>query len=53
MGKRLSGLKDKIEEIDTSVKENVKSKTFLTQHIQELWDTEKSNQRIIGIDRGR
>ena len=37
-------------EQDTSVKENVKSKTFLTQHIQELWDTEKSNQRIIGIE---
>ena len=34
--KRISGIEDTIEEIDTSVKENVKSKKFLTQNIQEI-----------------
>ena len=38
---RLSGMKDTIEEISTSVKENIKSKKFLTQNIQEIWDTIK------------
>ena len=38
-----------IEETDTSVKENVKSKKFLTQNIQENWGTMKRlNLRIIG-----
>ena len=42
-----------IEETDTSVKENVKSKKFLTQNIQEIWDTTKSqNLRIIEIEEG-
>lgn len=37
--------------MDASVKENVKYKTFLTQHIQEIWDTVKSpNLRMIGIE---
>ena len=35
---RPSCVEDTIEEIDTSVKENVKSKTFLIQNIQEIWD---------------
>ena len=30
-----------IEEIDTSVKENIKSKTLLTQNIREIWDNMK------------
>ena len=35
------------------VKENVKSKKFLTQNIQEIWDTmKKPNLRIIGIEEG-
>ena len=39
-----------IEEIDTSGKENVKSKKCLTQNIQEIWDTMKRpNLRIMGI----
>ena len=46
-----SGVEDTIEEIDTSVKENVKSKKFLTQNIQEIWDTMKRpNLRIIEIE---
>jgi hypothetical protein len=30
-----------IEEIDPSVKENIKSKTLLTQNIREIWDNMK------------
>lgn len=42
-----------IEEIDSSVKENVKSKKHLTQNIQELCDTMKRpNVRIIGMEEG-
>ena len=36
MEKRIPDIVDKIEEIDTSVKENVKSKMFLSQNIQEI-----------------
>jgi hypothetical protein len=44
------GVEDTIEEIDTSVKENVKSKESLTQNIKEIRDTMKRpNLRIIGI----
>lgn len=44
-------MKDTAEEIDTSVKENVKSKEVLTPIIQEIWDTTKRpNLRIIGIE---
>ena len=36
------------------VKENVKSKKFLTQNIQEIRDTMKiTNQKLIGIEEGR
>ena len=41
MEERISGVKDMIEEIDSSVKENVKSNKFLTQNIQEIWDNMK------------
>ena len=51
MEERISGVEDKLEEIDSSVKENVNSKKILTQSIQEIWDTMKnSNLRIIGIE---
>ena len=40
----------KIEEIKTSVKENVKSKTFLTQNIQEIWSTMKRQNLRIRIE---
>jgi hypothetical protein len=43
---------DIIENIDTTVKENAKSKKLLTQNIQEIQDTmRRSNLRIIGIRR--
>ena len=49
----ISGIEDTIKEMDTSLKENVKSQNFLTQSIQEIWDTMKrSNLRIIGIEEG-
>lgn len=48
--KRISGIGDLKEEIDTSVRENANAKHFLTQTIQEIWDTMKSqNVRIIVI----
>jgi len=37
-------MKDTAEEIDTSVKENVKSKEVLTPIIQEIWDTTKKTK---------
>jgi len=47
---RISGAEDTIEIIDTAVKDNVKLKKLLAQNIQELQDTMRSNQRIIGIE---
>lgn len=42
-----------IEEMDTSVKENVKCQKLQARNLQELWDTmERSNLRIIGIEEG-
>ena len=35
---RNSTIEDMIEEMDISVKQNVKSKNFLTQNIQEIWE---------------
>jgi uncharacterized coiled-coil protein SlyX len=49
--KRISGSEDTIEKIDTTVKENVKSKKVLTQNIQEIQDTmRRLNLRVIGIE---
>ena len=52
MEKRISGIEDKIEDMATSVKENVKYKnTHDIQYIQEIWDTMKRpDPRIIGIE---
>jgi hypothetical protein len=48
---RIPGKEDTIENIDTEVKENAKSKKLLTQNIQEIQDTmRRPNLRIIGID---
>ena len=48
---RISGEEDTIENIDTTIKENVKCKKILTKNIQEVQDTmRKPNLRIIGID---
>ena len=49
--KKISGVKDKIEVFDTSVKENVKSKEVLTYNIQEIWNTiKRPNLRTIEIE---
>ena len=51
MKERISNSEDTTEEIDSSVKENIKSNKTLTQNIQELRDTMKrANLRIIGIE---
>jgi uncharacterized coiled-coil protein SlyX len=48
---RISGTDDTIENIETTVKENVKCKNLLTQNIQKIQDTMKRpNLRIIGIE---
>ena len=50
---RISGGEDSIEEINSVDKENTKSNKFLTQNIQEIWDTVKRpNLRIIGVEEG-
>ena len=49
--KRLSGIEDTIEVIDSSVKENAKPNKFLTQNIQEIWNTMKRrNLRVMEIE---
>ena len=51
MEERISGEEDSIENIRTSIKENAKCKTILTQNIQEMQDTmRRPNLRIIGVD---
>jgi hypothetical protein len=48
---RISGTEDTIKNIDTTVKENVKSKNLLTLNIQEIQDTmRRPNLRIIGME---
>jgi hypothetical protein len=48
--RRLSGIEDTIEDIDTTVKENTECKKHLAQNIQEIQDTMKRpNLRIIEI----
>jgi hypothetical protein len=50
MEERISGAKDSIENMDTTIKENVKCKKILTQNIQEIQDTmRRPNLRVIGI----
>ena len=52
MEERISGAEDTIENMDTTIKENVKCKKILTQNIQEIQDTmRRPNLRIIGIDK--
>jgi hypothetical protein len=51
MEERISGAEDSIENIGTTIKENVKSKKILIQNIQEIQDKmRRPNLRIIGID---
>jgi chromosome segregation ATPase len=48
---RISGAEDTIENINTTVKENAKCKTLLTQNIQAIQDTmRRPNLKIIGIE---
>ena len=50
MEEGISSAEDTIEEIDSLVKENIKSHTSLTQNTQEICDTMKRpNLRIIEI----
>ena len=50
MEERISSAEDAIEEIDSSVKANIKYNKSLTQNIQEIWGTMKrTNLRVIGI----
>jgi hypothetical protein len=49
--RKISGAEDTIENMDTTIKENAKSKKILTQNIQEIQDTvRRPNLKIIGID---
>lgn len=41
MEERISGVENTMEEINASIKENVKSKKFLTQNTQEIKHTMK------------
>jgi chromosome segregation ATPase len=51
MEERISGAKDSIEKVDTTIKENAKCKKILTQNIQEIEDTTRRlNLWIIGVD---
>jgi chromosome segregation ATPase len=51
MEERISGSKDSIENIGTTIKENTKCKRILTQNIQEIQDTMiRPNLQIIGVD---
>jgi chromosome segregation ATPase len=48
---RISGAEDSIENLGTTIKENEKCKTILTQSIQEIQDTMRTlNLQIIGVD---
>jgi hypothetical protein len=52
IGERTSGAEDTIENIDPTIKENVKCKKILTQGIQEIEDTvRRPKLRTIGIDK--
>ena len=51
IGERISDTEVTTEEINSLIKEQNKSNKFLTQNIQETWDTVKRpNLRIIGVE---
>jgi hypothetical protein len=53
MEERISGIEDKMEEIDTSLEQNAKSKKFMTENIQKTWDIiKRAKLRIIGRAEG-
>lgn len=50
-GRRISGLEDTTEEIESMVKENIKAINIITQNATEIWATMKGqNLRIIRIE---
>ena len=50
MEERISRAEDSIENMGTTIKENVKCKKILTQNIQEIQDKMRTNLWIIGVD---
>ena len=51
---RISGAEDNIENINTTVRENAKTKKLLTQNVEEIQDTmRRPNLTIIGIEEGK
>jgi hypothetical protein len=51
MEQRISGAEDSIGNMDTTIKENAKSKKIQTQNIQEIQDTMRRPRLwIIGVD---
>ena len=51
MEERISGAKDSIEKISTTIKENAKCKKILTQNIQEIqYIMRRPDLWIIGVD---
>jgi hypothetical protein len=51
MEERISGAKDSMEGMDTTIKQNEKCKEILTQNIQEIQDTmSRANLGIMGMD---
>ena len=51
MEERISGAKDSIENIGTTIKDNEKCKKILIQNIQDIQDTmRRPNLWIIGVD---
>jgi len=50
MEQRISGTEDNLENIHTTIKDNIKCKNLLAPNNQEIQDTmRRSNQRTIGI----
>jgi len=51
MEERISGAEDTIENIDTTVKDNVKHKRLIAPNVQKIQDNmRRSNLRIIGME---
>jgi hypothetical protein len=51
MEERISGAEDSIENMDRTVKKNIKFKKIVTQNIQQIQDTmRRPNLRLIGVD---
>lgn len=51
--KRISGIEETIEGMNTSVEENVKSKIILAQNLQKIWNAMKRLNVRIGIKKNK